>query len=163
NSTSSGRPERLAGRVITTEAASAIPDGVLAAEMAADQDPQPGARAAAGLFGELQRHAVRGHDVVAPDGAFVLDAKDLVEIGAVPDVGVWTAQCARSVYSAIGTPSCSSTARNAVRIAATLSPPSRSWAYSKRLVASSTTAMRVNHCSGSNASQRCRLPSRCRS
>jgi len=50
--------------------------------MAADQDPQPGARAAAGLFGELQRHAVRGHDVVAPDGAFVLDAKDLVEIDA---------------------------------------------------------------------------------
>src|SRR5207245_4179890 len=82
NRTGSGRPERLAGRVITTEAAGAIPDGVLAAEMAADQDPQPGARAAAGLFGELQRHAVRGHDVVAPDGAFVLDAKDLVEIDA---------------------------------------------------------------------------------
>src|SRR6059058_856086 len=82
NSTGSGRPERLAGRVITTEAAGAIPDGVLAAEMAADQDPQPGARAAAGLFGELQRHAVRGHDVVAPDGAFVLDAEDLVEIDA---------------------------------------------------------------------------------
>src|SRR2546430_7461912 len=82
NRTGSGRPERLAGRVITTEAAGAIPDGVLAAEMAADQDPQPGARAAAGLFGELQRHAVRGHDVVAPDGAFVLDAEDLVEIDA---------------------------------------------------------------------------------
>src|SRR5438445_10668229 len=82
NRTGSGRPERLAGRVITTEAAGAIPDGVLAAEMAADQDPQPGARAAAGLFGELQRHAVRGHDVVAPDGAFVLHAKDLLEINA---------------------------------------------------------------------------------
>jgi hypothetical protein len=41
--------------------------------MAADQDPQPGARAAAGLFGELQRYAVGGHDVVAPDGAFVDD------------------------------------------------------------------------------------------
>ena len=40
--------------------------------MATDQDPQPGARAAAGLFGELQRYAVGGHDVVAPDGAFVL-------------------------------------------------------------------------------------------
>src|SRR5207244_12463989 len=81
NRTGSGRPERLAGRVITTEAAGAIPDGVLAAEMAADQDPQPGARAAAGLLGELQRHAVRGHDVVAPDGAFVLDAKALGEHG----------------------------------------------------------------------------------
>src|SRR5437867_12110665 len=80
NSTGSGRPERLAGRVITTEAAGAIPDGVLAAEMAADQDPQPGARAAAGLFGELQRHVVGSHDVVAPDQALVLDAKDLVEI-----------------------------------------------------------------------------------
>jgi len=54
----------------------------LAAEMAADQDPQPGTRSAAGLFGELQRHAVGGHDVVAPDGAFVLDAEDLVEIDA---------------------------------------------------------------------------------
>src|SRR5437870_11899259 len=82
NRTGSGRPERLAGRVITTEAAGAIPDGVLAAEMAADQDPQRGARAAAGLFGELQRHAVRGHVVVVPDGAFGLDAKDLLEIGA---------------------------------------------------------------------------------
>src|SRR5438093_1190907 len=82
NRTGSRRPERLAGRVLTTEAAGAIPDGALAAEMAADQDPQPGARAAAGLFGELQRHAVRGHDVVAPDGAFVLDAEDLVEIDA---------------------------------------------------------------------------------
>src|SRR2546422_8621610 len=80
NRTGSGRPERLAGRVITTEAAGAIPDGVLAAEMAADQDPQPGARAAAGLFGELQRHVVGSHDVVAPDHALVLDAKDLVEI-----------------------------------------------------------------------------------
>src|SRR5213594_2733546 len=58
NSTGSGRPERLASGVITTEAAAAIPDGVLAVEMAADQDPQPGARAAARLFGELQRSAV---------------------------------------------------------------------------------------------------------
>jgi len=40
--------------------------------MAADQDPQLGARAAAGLFGELQRHALNGHDIVAPDRAFVL-------------------------------------------------------------------------------------------
>src|SRR5881396_542703 len=82
NSTGSGRPERLAGGVITTEATAAIPDGVLAVEMAADQDPQPGARPAAGLFGELQRHTVGGHDVVAPDGAFVLDAEDLIEIDA---------------------------------------------------------------------------------
>ena len=82
NGTGQGRPERLAGRVITTAAAGAIPDEVLAADMAADQDQQPGARSAAGLFGELQRHAVRGHDVVAPDHAFVLDAEDLVEIDA---------------------------------------------------------------------------------
>jgi len=82
NSTGSGRPERLASGVITTEAAAAIQDGVLAVEMAADQDPQPGARAAARLFGELQRPAVGGHDVVAPDGALVLDAEDLVELDA---------------------------------------------------------------------------------
>src|SRR3989442_15479709 len=50
--------------------------------MAADQDPEPGARPAARLFGELQRQAVGGHDVVAPDGALVLDAEDLVEIDA---------------------------------------------------------------------------------
>ena|SRR5437867_5482363 len=83
NSTGSGRPERLAGGVITTEAASAIPDGALAAEMAADQDPQPGACAAAGLFGELQRHAVGGHDVVAPDGAFVVLRQNVQPVTAV--------------------------------------------------------------------------------
>src|SRR5438132_13856886 len=82
NRTGSGRPERLTGWVIAAEAATAIPDGALAVEMAADQDQQPGARSAVGLFGELQRHAVRGHNVVAPDHAFVLDAEDLVEIDA---------------------------------------------------------------------------------
>src|SRR3989442_11837179 len=55
---------------------------MLAAEMAADQDAEPGARAAAGLFGELQRETVGGHDVVTSDGAFILDAEDLVEIDA---------------------------------------------------------------------------------
>src|SRR5438105_15281797 len=51
NGTGSGRPQRLAGGVITTEAAAAIPDGVLAVEMTADQDPQrgmPGIRRAPG-------------------------------------------------------------------------------------------------------------------
>src|ERR1700704_4071580 len=48
-------------------------------------------------------------------------------------------------------------------MAATLSPLSCRAAYIKRLVASSTTAMRVNHCSGCRASQWWRLPSRCKS
>jgi len=38
---------------------------MLAVEMTADQDPQPGAGPAAGLFDERQGHAVGGHDVVA--------------------------------------------------------------------------------------------------
>src|SRR5438128_11567281 len=83
NSTGSGRPERLAGRVITTEAAGSIPDGVLAVEMGADQDPQPGAGAAAGLLGEWQRHAVGVHDDVAPVGPVVFYADPVVAVDAV--------------------------------------------------------------------------------
>ena len=78
----SRRPQRLADRVVATEAAAAVPDGVLATEMTAHQHPQPGAGAAAGLFGELQRDPVGGHDIVAPDGAFVLYAEDLIELDA---------------------------------------------------------------------------------
>ena len=46
--------------------------------------------------------------------------------GAAPAVGVWTAQCARSVYSAPGRPYVATTSRSAVIIASTLSPPSTS-------------------------------------
>ncbi len=44
NGTGSRRQERLAGWVITAEAAAAVPDGGLAVEMAADQDPQGSCR-----------------------------------------------------------------------------------------------------------------------
>src|SRR5262249_25476178 len=72
--------------------------------------------------------------------------------GARPEVGVGTAQCARSVYKAIGTPWRSSTWHSADKITATLSPPSCRAAYSTCLVASSTTAIKVNQRSGHNAS-----------
>ncbi|HSL47445.1 MAG TPA: hypothetical protein VK878_00165 [Candidatus Deferrimicrobiaceae bacterium] len=48
-------------------------------------------------------------------------------------------------------------------MATTLSPLSQSSAWSRRLVASSTTAMKVSYWSGTWASQRWRLPSRCNS
>jgi hypothetical protein len=55
---------------------------MLTTKMAADEHVQPGAGAAAGLLGELQRHAIGGDDIVTPDGTFVFDAEDLVEIDA---------------------------------------------------------------------------------
>jgi hypothetical protein len=77
---SSGRAQGLAGGVIAAEAAAAVPDRMLATEMAADQHAQPGARAAARLFGELQRQPFGGDDIVAADCALLLDTGDLIEI-----------------------------------------------------------------------------------
>src|SRR5205807_741677 len=68
--------------VIAGQAAGAIPDRMTAVEVAADEDVQAGAGATAGLFAELQGHAVGGDDVIATDDAFVLDAQDLLEIDA---------------------------------------------------------------------------------
>src|SRR5437870_10329682 len=53
-----------------------------AVEMAADEDVQAGAGAPAGLFAELQGHAVGCDDVIAPDDAFRFDTQDLLEIDA---------------------------------------------------------------------------------
>src|SRR5258705_2014317 len=95
---SPGAPKGLAGGVIAAEAAAAVPDRMLATEMAADQHAQPGARAAPRLFGELQRQPLGRHDIVAPDGAFFFDAEDLLEIDT-PErhkrggrVGRWAAE-----------------------------------------------------------------------
>jgi len=55
NGTGSRRPERLAGWVITAEAAAAISDGGLAVEMAADQDPQALLQGAVGAFAAAAR------------------------------------------------------------------------------------------------------------
>src|SRR5437868_56021 len=79
NGMASGRPS---ASVIAGQAAGAIPDRMTAVEVAADEDVQAGAGATAGLFAELQGHAVGGDDVIATDDAFVLDAQDLLEIDA---------------------------------------------------------------------------------
>lgn len=70
--------------VEAAEATGAVPHGVMAVEVAADEDPEPGTGAAAGLLGQLQGDEVSGHDVVAPDDALILDAEDLVE-GDAPE------------------------------------------------------------------------------
>src|SRR6266516_7137917 len=80
NGMGSGRAQRLALRSETPQTAGAEPHRVLTVEMAADEHMQPGAGAAAGLLGQLQRDEAGGDDVVAPDDALVLDAEDLVEI-----------------------------------------------------------------------------------
>jgi len=74
--------EGVPGAVVATQAAGAMPDGMLAVEMAAHEDAQAGTGAAARLLGDLERHAGGGDDIVPPDHAFFLDAEDLVEIGA---------------------------------------------------------------------------------
>ena len=51
-----------------------------------------------------------------------------VRSGALPEVDVWTAQCARSVYRAPGNPCRANTADKAVMIARVLYAPSTSWA-----------------------------------
>src|SRR5207249_6350523 len=53
-----------------------------AVEVPAHEDPQAGTGAPPGLLGDLQRHAVGRHDVIAADHAFVLHAEDLLEIHA---------------------------------------------------------------------------------
>src|SRR2546428_3979349 len=74
--------EGVPGAVVATQAAGAMPDGMLAVEMAAHEDAQAGTGAAARPLGDLERHAGGGDDIVPPDHAFFLDAEDLVEIGA---------------------------------------------------------------------------------
>src|SRR5207245_698357 len=80
NSKASGGAQRLAVWVEAAQTAGAVTHRVLTIEMPADQHPEPGAGAAAGLFGQLQRDETGGHDIVAPDDALILDAEDLVEI-----------------------------------------------------------------------------------
>ena len=78
----SGRLQGVAVAVVAAETASAVPERVPSIEMAAGQDPEAGAGAAAGLLGHLQGHAREGDDVVAADHALVLHAEDLVEVDA---------------------------------------------------------------------------------
>ncbi len=80
-----GRPGASAGQrpalgVVVAQALRAAPDGVGAREVAADGDSQPGAGPAAGLLGQLQRHAVKDDDVILPDDPRLFVTEDLVEI-----------------------------------------------------------------------------------
>src|SRR4029077_4663426 len=69
--------------VVAPQTASAVPDRILAIEVATDEHPQARAAAAAGLLGDLQGHAAEGDGVVAATDPFFLHAEDLVEVHAV--------------------------------------------------------------------------------
>src|SRR6185437_1162347 len=66
--------------VIAAEAAGAVPNGMVAIEVAPDQHPQAGTGAPTGLLVELQGDVVGGDDIVAPDHPLVFHAEDLLEI-----------------------------------------------------------------------------------
>src|SRR5712691_7020918 len=54
----------------------------MAVEVTAHERPQTDTGVSPGLLGDLQRRAVRRHDVVAADHALGLHAEDLIEIDA---------------------------------------------------------------------------------
>ena len=66
--------------VIAAEASGAVPDGMVAVEMAADEHPQARTGSAPRLLGELQEQLLGGDDIVAADDAFMLHAENLLEI-----------------------------------------------------------------------------------
>src|SRR5881409_3734452 len=78
----SGGLQRAAAVVVAAEAAGAIPERVMAVEVTPHEDAQAGAGAPPGLLGDLPRHAIGRHDVVAADDALVLHAEDLIELDA---------------------------------------------------------------------------------
>src|SRR5438132_13732464 len=69
--------------VVAPQTAGAVPDRILAIEVATDEHPQARAAAAAGLLGHLQGHAADDDDVVAAHDPLFLHAEDLVEVHAV--------------------------------------------------------------------------------
>src|SRR5260370_4899669 len=76
----SGGAPGAALAVVAPEAGGAVPDGVVAGEMPADEDAEASAGTAARLFGQLQGHAIGGDDIVAAHDAFLLDAENLLEV-----------------------------------------------------------------------------------
>ena len=78
----SGGADGLAVKVEPAQAPRAVPDGVVAVEMAAHEHVEAGTGAAAGLFRQLERDETGGDDVIAGDDTLVLDAQDLLEIDA---------------------------------------------------------------------------------
>src|SRR5438445_987438 len=75
-------PEWAAPVVIAAKAAGAVPDGMLAVEMAADEHAQARTASASRLLGELQGELLGGDDIVAADDALMFHAEDLLEIHA---------------------------------------------------------------------------------
>src|SRR5258705_8730263 len=69
--------------VVAPQTAGAVPDRILAIEVATDEHPQARAAAAAGLLGHLQGHAADDDDVVAAHDPLFLHTEDLVEGHAV--------------------------------------------------------------------------------
>jgi hypothetical protein len=78
--TGCGRREGAARRIVAAQALRTAPDGVVTIEVTADDDPQPGAGAAAGLLVELQGHALEDDNIVEADRALFLVAEDEVQI-----------------------------------------------------------------------------------
>ena len=73
---------RLPAAIEAAEAAATVPDGMLAVEMASDENAQARARAAARLLADLERDAIGGDDIVAAHDAFLLEAEHLLEVDA---------------------------------------------------------------------------------
>src|SRR5436190_2031269 len=74
--------KRAAAVVVAPQTAGSVPERMMAVQVPADEDTEAGARAPAGLLGDLQGDAVGRDDIVAADHAFLLDAEDLVEVDA---------------------------------------------------------------------------------
>ena len=70
-----------AGGIVPAQAAPSPPEGVPAIEMAADEDRQAGAGAAAALLRDLQDDAIEGDRVVAGDDPRLFVTEDGLELG----------------------------------------------------------------------------------
>src|SRR5438132_5595758 len=82
NNTRSGGQQGLTLGGEAAQAAGAVPHGMLAVEMASDEDVQAGAGAAATLLGQLQGEMAGGDDVVPAHHPLGLNAEDLLEVDA---------------------------------------------------------------------------------
>ena len=70
--------------VVAAEAAGAVPDGVVAIEMAPDEYTKACTGAPPALLAELQGHLVRGDDVVATDDALVFHTHRICSRSTAP-------------------------------------------------------------------------------
>lgn len=70
--------------VVAAEAAGAVPDGVVAIEMAPDEYTKACTGAPPALLAELQGHLIRGDDVVATDDALVFHTHRICSRSTAP-------------------------------------------------------------------------------